>query len=314
LPVPVRVEVSGLLTALSITCNVPVVTPVCVGVKTTLIVHLDLAAKLDEQVVAETLNSPVVEALMPVSATACRLLSVNVFATLVAPTAVFANVAAIGVSLSCTPPTPESDTVCGLLPALSVIVKVPVRVPSAVGVKVTSILQFCFAASVAPQGFVLVPCAKSPEVAMLEMLSVEVPVFVSVTAFPGLVASMITVPQVSEVGDTVTVGPTLETVKVTVVVDVMVPDTPVIVTVVVPTVAVALAVKVSVLVVVAGFGLNAAVTPFGRVEVLKVTLPLKAFCGVIVIALVPVPPCSTPTELGLAAKVKPGPGITFTTI
>lgn len=302
------------MAALSLTCNVPVVNPVWVGVKTTLIVHVDLAARLDEQVVAETLNSPVVETLIPVSATACRLVSVKVFATLDFPTAVFANVAATGVSLSCTPPTPESDTVCGLLPALSVTVKVPVRVPSAVGVKTTSILQFCFAASVAPQGLVLVPCAKSPDVAMLEMLSVEVPVLVTVTALPGLVAPMITVPQVSDDGDTVTVGPTLVTVNVIVVVEVMVPDTPVIVTVLVPMVAVALAVKVSALEVVAGFGLNAAVTPFGRPEAVKVTLPLKAFCGVIVIVLEPVLPCATPTELGLAAKVKPGPGITFTTI
>jgi hypothetical protein len=37
------------------TCNVPVLVPVCVGVNTTLIVHLALAASVAEQVVVETL-------------------------------------------------------------------------------------------------------------------------------------------------------------------------------------------------------------------------------------------------------------------
>jgi hypothetical protein len=130
--------------------------PVCVGVNTTLIVHVVLADRLVEHVFVETLKSPVVEMLMPVNATDCRLFNVNTFAALVDPTAVFANVALTGVSLTCGPPVPVSDTVCGLFPALSVIVKVPVRVPSAVGVNVMLILQFFPAASVAPQGFVLV--------------------------------------------------------------------------------------------------------------------------------------------------------------
>ena len=38
-------------------------------------------------------------------------------------------------------PIPVSVTVCGLLGALSVIVRVPVRVPEAVGVNVTSTVQ-----------------------------------------------------------------------------------------------------------------------------------------------------------------------------
>ncbi len=72
-----------------------------------------------------------------------------------------------------------------------------------------------------------------------------------------------------------------------VVVCVKLPDTPVTVTVAVPVVAVALAVSVSVLVLVAGLGVNAAVTPLGRPDAERVTLPLKPFAGVMVIALVP---------------------------
>jgi len=53
LPVPFRLEVSGLLMALSLTLNDPVLVPFCVGVNTTLIVHEVLAARLAVQVVAD---------------------------------------------------------------------------------------------------------------------------------------------------------------------------------------------------------------------------------------------------------------------
>ena len=316
LPVPVRFETCGLPIALSFTCNVPVLVPVCVGVNTTLIVHVDLAARLVEQVFAETLKSPVVEMSMPVSATACRFVSVNTFAGLDTPTVSFGNFAETGVSLACTPPVPERATVCGLLGELSVRVRVPVRVPSAVGVKVTMILQLFPVARVPPQGFVLGARAKSPFVVMLLMLSVTVPVLVRVTALAAPVAPTTTVPHVSDDGVTVTVGPIPLglTVNVSGVVAVVLPDVPVIVRLNVPVAAVALAVRVSVLVVAVGFGLKTAVTPLGRVEMFKVTLPLKPLCGVTVMVLVPLPPCTMPTELGLALKLKPMPASTSTGI
>src|SRR5882762_1266834 len=65
------------------------------------------------------------------------------------------------------------------------------------------------------------------------------------------------------------------TARVIVVVFVRVPDVPVMVTVTVPVVAAVPAVSVNVLVVVAGLGLNDAVTPLGRPEADKLTLPLK---------------------------------------
>jgi hypothetical protein len=258
-------------------------------VNTTLIVHVDFAPRLVEHVVAETLKSPVVEMLIPVSATVCRLSRVNTFAGLEVPTDTLPKLAVTGVSLACTPPVPERATVCGLLGELSVMVSVPVLGPNCVGVKVTLIVQLFPAASVLPQGFVLVARAKSPLVEMLLMLSVTDPVLVRVTDFAAPVAPKANVPHVSDVGDTVTVGPVLLglTVNASDVVSVKLPDTPLIVTVDVPVVAVALAVSVSVLVVVVGFGLNAAVTPFGSPEALKVTLPLKPPVGVTVIVLVP---------------------------
>lgn len=73
---------------------------------------------------------------------------------------------------------------------------------------------------------------------------------------------------------------------------------PVIVTVEVPVVALPLAVSVKVLVPVVGFGLNAAVTPSGRPDAASVTLPLNPFCGVTVIVLAPVPPCTMVSDVG----------------
>ena len=290
MPVPVRLEVCGLPAALSATFNVPVLVPVCVGVNVTLILQLDLAAKLVVQVVVETLKSPVVEMAMLVSATVCLLASVNTFAGLVVPTVRAGYVALAGVNVAATTPVPVSGTVCGLFEALSLTESVPVRDPIWVGVKVTSITQLFPAAKVLPQGFVLVACPKSPLVVMLVMSSVALPLLVSVTAFALLVAATMTVPNVREVGDTLIPLTTGFTVRVNVVVRVKVPDIPVMVTMLVPVAAVALAVRVNVLVEVVGFGLNPAVTPLGRPEALKVTLPLNPLDGSTVMVLVPLLP------------------------
>ncbi len=100
LPVPVRVEVCGPPSALSLTCSVPEVGPVCAGVNTTLIVHLDLAARLDEQVVVETLKFPVVTIEIPVSAALCLLESVNTLAALLDPTLVAGKALLVGVNVT----------------------------------------------------------------------------------------------------------------------------------------------------------------------------------------------------------------------
>ena len=58
----------------------------------------------------------------------------------------------------------------------------------------------------------------------------------------------------------------------------------------VPVVAPLLAVNVRLLVVVAELGLNEAVTPLGRPEADRLTLPAKPFCGVTVTVLDPLAP------------------------
>jgi hypothetical protein len=84
------------------------------------------------------------------------------------------------------------------------------------------------------------------------------------------------------------------------------PDFPAIVRVNAPYAAVALAVRVSLLVEVAGFGLKAAVTPFGSPEAESCTLALNPPWGTIAITLVPLPPCAMLTEVGVTARVKLG--------
>jgi hypothetical protein len=98
------------------------------------------------------------------------------------------------------------------------------------------------------------------------------------------------------------------TVRETVVVFVKLPEVPVMVTVTVPAVAVLLAVSVKVLLAVAGFGLKVGVTPLGRPDADKLTLPLKPFCGAIAIVLVPLAPCAIVTLLGEAESEKFGVG------
>jgi hypothetical protein len=91
------------------------------------------------------------------------------------------------------------------------------------------------------------------------------------------------------------------------VVFVKLPDTPVMVTVTVPVVAEPLAVSVNVLLLAVLLlavllGLNDAVTPLGRPDADKLTLPLKPFCGVTVITLVLLVPCVIIKLLGEAER------------
>ena len=100
-------------------------------------------------------------------------------------------------------PVPVNDTVCGEPLALSVIVRVPVRVPPEVGVKVTAIAQFAPAATLVPQVLV---SAKSPVAAMDVRLKAPVPLLVSVTDCAVLVEPVFCEAKVRLVGASVTAG------------------------------------------------------------------------------------------------------------
>jgi hypothetical protein len=96
------------------------------------------------------------------------------------------------------------------------------------------------------------------------------------------------------------------TVSATEVVAVRLPEVPVMVTVEVPVVAVALAVRVSTLVPVVGLVPKVAVTPLGKPDAARVTLPENPSTSVTEIVLVPLLPCVTVTLLGEAERVKLG--------
>jgi len=84
------------------------------------------------------------------------------------------------------------------------------------------------------------------------------------------------------------------------------PDEPVTVTVAVPVVALPLADRVKRLLVVAVFVLKTAVTPLGRPDTVKFTLPLNPFSGLIVMAVEPAAPWANVKLVGDAESVKLG--------
>src|SRR5664280_1027034 len=93
-----------------------------------------------------------------------------------------------------------------------------------------------------------------------------------------------------------------------VVVEVVLPEVPVMVTVAGPVVAVLLAVKVKTLVPVVGLVPNAAVTPAGNPDAARVTLPVNPPTSVTVMVSVVLPLLATVTLLADGASVKPAPG------
>ncbi len=96
--------------------------------------------------------------LLIVSGAVPLLVSVTACAALVLPTCWLPKLRLVGERVTAgavgATPVPVRLTLCGLPAALSVIDTVPVRVPVAVGVNVTLIVQLAAAATDAPQVFV----------------------------------------------------------------------------------------------------------------------------------------------------------------
>ena len=91
-----------------------------------------------------------------------------------------------GAAVAC--PVPLRATFCGLFAALSVIATLALRVPTAVGVKVTLMVQEAFRPKVTGQLFVSEKSpAFAPLRAMLLMFSVALPAFVRITLCAALV-------------------------------------------------------------------------------------------------------------------------------
>jgi hypothetical protein len=185
-----------------------------------------------------------------------------------------------------------------------VTVAVPiVALEDAVSVSVEVALPFAGGVTGLVENAAVTPLGKP--VALNVVAELNLPVLVMVILLVPLPPCV----TVTELGDAAMVkfGVAVEfTVNARVVVAVKLPEVPVMVTVADPVVAVLLAVSVSTLVPVVGFVPNAAVTPLGRPDAARVTLPVNPPTSVTVMVLVPLPPCVIVRLLGESDKVKLG--------
>jgi hypothetical protein len=182
-PVPERLTVCGLLLPLSVMVKVPVRDPTTVGVKVTLIVHLEWVATEVPQVFVWA-KSPTTETPVIASAVGRLLASVTETELLVVPTVRLPNVSLVADKVTALAPVPLRAIVCGLLPALSVMVTAPLYAPLDVGLKETEIVHFAPAETELRQVLVSTKFALA---AMLVIDSATLPLLVSVTLFAALV-------------------------------------------------------------------------------------------------------------------------------
>ena len=157
---------------MSVTVSVPFRVPVAVGVNVTLMVQVAPAATLVPQLFVCPKSPPLVPVkpiLLMVNATPLLFASVTPCAVLVVLTLWSPNVSEVGARLGGAVPVAEMLAVCGLLLASSVTVRVALRAPVAVGVKVTLMVQVAPAATLVPQ---LLLCPKSPLLVPVKVMPV----------------------------------------------------------------------------------------------------------------------------------------------
>jgi hypothetical protein len=210
-PVPLKVTVWVLpvvLLLLSVIVSVPVSAPPLVGEKVTLIVQVPAAATLLPQLLvwaklALTAMPATASAALPEldSVAACEL--VEEFTMVAAKVSEEGETPATGAEVV---PVPVKLTVW-VLPEtpllLSVRVREPVRVPAAVGLKVTLMMQESPAVTLLPQ---LLVSEKSPLTVMLATASAALPVLLRVTVWGALVVPVACEPNVRLGGATPAIG------------------------------------------------------------------------------------------------------------
>lgn len=132
------------------------------------------------------------------------MVSVTDLVELVEPIAVVLKLREPADSVTGAVPVPVRVTVCGLLIALSAMLRVPVAAPNATGVKVTPTRQFAPAAMLIPQ--VLLAMAKGLPVDMEMPVSVSavLSLLVTVTVFTALVLATASEPKLRLLEETVT--------------------------------------------------------------------------------------------------------------
>jgi hypothetical protein len=187
-PVPLSATVCGLPKALSLKVKVAERAPATWGRNVTLTVQVDPAVSVVPQVFEGMAKSaalvPVIAMLLMLRVEVPVFLNVTVCAEDVVRVTVTGKVIEVTERDAMGPvPLPVSETDCGLPEALSVNRRLPLRVPVAVGLKVTFTVQLALIASGEVQ---LLVCAKSPgfvpAIVMPVRDSAAVPVFFKVTA------------------------------------------------------------------------------------------------------------------------------------
>jgi hypothetical protein len=207
-PPPLKAAVCGEPLALSMIVRVPVRLPAAVGVKVTEIEQPAPAAILAPQVFV-SVKSPDAAIDVMDKAAVPELITVTACAALLVPSACEAKVRLVAESVTAGAVTPEvvpvplKAAVWGEPLALSVTVRVPVRAPAAVGVKVTEIVQLAPAATLVPQ---LLVSAKSPDAAIELSVRAAWLELVSFTACAVLDVPVVCEAKVRLVGDSVAVG------------------------------------------------------------------------------------------------------------
>ncbi len=175
---PERLTVCGLPKALSLMVSVPVRVPVAVGVKVTVIEHTPPAARLLPQLL-DWEKSPLTVTPEMFNVRGTGFNSFTVCVGLVVLRFWLAKARAVVDNCASGPsPVPVRVTVVGPPAALSEIVSTPVRVPAAVGVKVTFMAQEAVVARLLPQLFVAL---KSPLALIPPMVRATTPVLDRVT-------------------------------------------------------------------------------------------------------------------------------------
>ena len=211
LPRPVSATVCGLLPSESLKLNEAVREPGAVGPKSRFTVQLEDAARLAPQVLLKTEKSPGLAPenvrLLMVIGLAFPFVRVTTFCPLLLPMATAAQLMLVGEAVvfpAAVRPVPASATVCGLLVAVSVNVRVAVRVPAAVGLNTTLAEQLAEAARPEPQ---FVPETEkseefAPLMAMLLMVIDEPAPLVRVTVCGALLEATAVLANERLAGDT----------------------------------------------------------------------------------------------------------------
>ena len=188
---------------MSVMVRVPVLLPTAVGLKVTLTVQLEEAERLAPQVFVSE-KSPLMLTPLMLSAAAPVFLSVTLCALLLVPTGSDEKVSEVAERLATGPlPVPVRLMVWVAGLALSVRVTEPVRVPVAVGLKVTLIEQEEDAATLDPQVFV---SEKLPLAVVLVMLRGTLAVFLRVTLCALLLEPIACAANVKDVAERLATG------------------------------------------------------------------------------------------------------------